>query len=67
MYSVSAKDRVLLHVSLPFGGEENHENVFIPQSSICQDQYIYEGESIKPQPNLFLGEINLFFFDAIAL
>ena len=27
----------------------------------------YEGESIKNQPNLFLGEINLFFFDVIAL
>ena len=27
----------------------------------------YEGESIKKQPNLFLGEIDLFFFDAIAL
>ena len=27
----------------------------------------YEGESIKNQPNLFLGEIDLFFFDEIAL
>ena len=27
----------------------------------------YEGESIKNQPNLFLGEIDLFFFDVIAL
>ena len=27
----------------------------------------YEGESIKNQPNLFLGEIDRFFFDAIAL
>ena len=27
----------------------------------------YEGESIKKQPNLFLGEIDLFFFDVIAL
>ena len=27
----------------------------------------YEGESIKNQPNLFLGEINLFFFNVIAL
>ena len=27
----------------------------------------YEGESIKNQPNLFLGAINLFFFDVIAL
>ena len=26
-----------------------------------------EGESIKKQPNLFLGEIDLFFFDVIAL
>ena len=25
----------------------------------------YEGESIKKQPNLFLGEIDLFFFDVI--
>ena len=30
----------------------------------CQ---IYEGGSIKNQPNLFLGEIDLFFFDVIAL
>ena len=28
---------------------------------------VYEGESIKKQPNLFLGEIDLFFFDVIAL
>ena len=28
---------------------------------------MYEGESIKNQPNLFLGEIDLFFFDVIAL
>ena len=28
---------------------------------------LYEGESIKNQPNLFLGEIDLFFFDVIAL
>ena len=28
---------------------------------------LYEGESIKKQPNLFLGEIDLFFFDVIAL
>ena len=27
----------------------------------------YEGESLKNQLNLFLGEIDLFFFDAIAL
>ena len=27
----------------------------------------YEGESIKNQPNLFLGEIDLFFFGVIAL
>ena len=27
----------------------------------------YEGKSIKNQPNLFLGEIDLFFFDVIAL
>ena len=27
----------------------------------------YEDESIKNQPNLFLGEIDLFFFDVIAL
>ena len=27
----------------------------------------YEGESIKKQPYLFLGEIDLFFFDVIAL
>ena len=27
----------------------------------------YEGESIKQQPNLFLGEIDLFFFNVIAL
>ena len=27
----------------------------------------YEGESIKTQPNLFLGEIDLFFFNVIAL
>ena len=27
----------------------------------------YKGESIKNQPNLFLGEIDLFFFDVIAL
>ena len=27
----------------------------------------YEGESIKNRPNLFLGEIDLFFFDVIAL
>ena len=27
----------------------------------------YEGESIKNQPNLFLGEIDLFFFNLIAL
>ena len=27
----------------------------------------YEGESIKNQPNLFLGEIDLFFLDVIAL
>ena len=29
--------------------------------------HYYEGESIKNQPNLFLGEIDLFFFDVIAL
>ena len=28
---------------------------------------MYEGESIKKQPNFFLGEIDLFFFDVIAL
>ena len=28
---------------------------------------IYEGESIKNQPNLFLDEIDLFFFDVFAL
>ena len=28
---------------------------------------LYEGESIKKQLNLFLGEIDLFFFDVIAL
>ena len=28
---------------------------------------IYEGESIKNQPNLFLGESDLFFFNVIAL
>ena len=28
---------------------------------------MYEGESVKNQPNLFLGEIDLFFFDVIAL
>ena len=28
---------------------------------------VYEGESIKKQPNLFLGEIDLFFFNVIAL
>ena len=27
----------------------------------------YEGESIKKQPNLFLGEIALFCFDVITL
>ena len=27
----------------------------------------YEGESIKNQPNLFLGEIDLFFSDVNAL
>ena len=27
----------------------------------------YEGESMKKQPNLFLGEIDLFFSDVIAL
>ena len=27
----------------------------------------YEGESIKNQPNLFLGEMDLFFLDVIAL
>ena len=27
----------------------------------------YEGESIKNQPNLFLGEIDRLFFDVIAL
>ena len=32
----------------------------------CQSLW-YEGESIKNQPNLFLGEIDLFFFDVIAL
>ena len=32
------------------------------QINIC-----YEGESIKNQPNLFLGEIDLFFFGVIAL
>ena len=30
-------------------------------------QCLYEGESIKNQPNLLLGEIDLFFFDLIAL
>ena len=29
--------------------------------------HVYEGESIKNQPNLFLGETDLFFFDVIAL
>ena len=29
--------------------------------------FIYEGKSIKNQPNLFLGEIDLFFFNVIAL
>ena len=29
--------------------------------------WTHEGESIKSQPNLFLGEIDLFFFDVIAL
>ena len=31
------------------------------------EKFNYEGESIKKQPNLFLGEIDLFFFDVIAL
>ena len=30
-------------------------------------QRMYEGESIKNQPNLFLDEIDRFFFDVIAL
>ena len=30
-------------------------------------KYFYEGESISNQPNLFLVEIHLFFFDVIAL
>ena len=33
----------------------------------CNMSVIYEGESINNQPNLFLGEIDLFFFDVIAL
>ena len=32
-----------------------------------QMSFDYEGESIKKQPNLFLGEIDLFFFDVITL
>ena len=40
--------------------------------SVCPDVIppvnpFYEGESIKIQPNLFVGEIDLFFFDVIAL
>ena len=31
------------------------------------DMYIYEGESISNQPNLFTVDIHLFFFDVIAL
>ena len=30
-------------------------------------EFSYEGESISNQPNLFLVEIHLFFFDVIAL
>ena len=35
----------------------------------AQTKQTYEGElkNKKKQPNLFLGEINLFFFDVIAL
>ena len=29
--------------------------------------FYYEGESINNQPKLFLGEMDLFFFDVIAL
>ena len=35
-------------------------------SIIANRIVFYEGESIKNQPNLFLGEIGLFFFDVIA-
>ena len=46
-----------------------HEGQVKPQknSQILYKFVMYEGESIKNQPNLFLGEINLFFFDVVAL
>ena len=34
---------------------------------IVTAKYMYEGESISNQPNLFPVEIHLFFFDVIAL
>ena len=34
---------------------------------LYEKMYIYEGESISNQPNLFRVEIYLFFYDAIAL
>ena len=45
-------------------------NVYKPKCTVSQKAIkttYYEGESIKKQPNLFLGEIDLFFFDVIAL
>ena len=41
-----------------------NQNIIVYFLSCC----LYEGESIKKkQPNLFLGEIDLIFFDVIAL
>ena len=52
---------VILKCTWVFGAPKNQ---FM---DIQNSTYIYEGESIKNQPNLFLGEIDLFFFDVIAL
>ena len=42
--------------------------LFTPKKIKIKDtRRMYEGESIKNQPNLFLGEIDLFFFYVIAL
>ena len=40
-------------------------NTYTSVSSCSKHRY--EGESIKNLPNLFLGEIDLFFFNVIAL
>ena len=48
-------------------GASRNTEIILPVARIIYHCLSYEGESIKNQPNLFLGENDLFFFNVIAL